>query len=1065
MRRRVAELGARRPAAVIGAFHAPALAGPPPGPPVEVPEPVGEVATALIPYTFELLDSRSGYPAGIRDPEWQQDVLDARGAPAAVERAAAARLARICAELRADGHVAGTPDAAAAYRVARDLAVLRGLPAPGRRELVEALETALGQGEPLGRSRAVARAAQRVLVGDRRGTPPPGAPRSGLAVHVEELLAELGLPGPDAPSRPVEQRLDPARSPLDLRRHLALRRLRTAGVEYGAERELAGVGAVRATGRAWTVHWRPLTAATLELATAYGATLEQAAEGALEARARTLAARDELTPAARLALLEEAAEAGLARPAHRFMAELRTGFLPVAGLPELIAAHDLIERITAGHLPGLPGPGAVEAGPQTAELAAAAIGAVAGIAGSDDPADTRALLQLVQLVERGATGANRLVWLLRGLVADGAPLPQGAAAAALVLLGAEPAGTLATRLAGWADASDGAGSARRLAGALTVAGPLLESAPDLLDPLASVVEDRPDAEFLRRLPALREGFDALAPAARGRFLVAVRERHRLDPGAPDPFELDTDPAVLAAQAAADLAGRAAVRALDPALLPAGPLPPAASPAGASGSGPAAERQPAEPPATGASGPVPVPVRPPGPRPVEPPEPGTSGPTPATGRPAEPPEPGVPGSRALSAAVGRQTAGRVLGAAQPPADRPGGTPASGGHEGGGTLARGGPPGAGPAPGPGEGRAISGPDRWRLVLGRERERLTGRAARVARGLDELYGHGQGEGSTAGTGGGTGDPYPTAREWSGELEALFGARIRDEVLGRAAARGRSDAILQLDPERVTASVDLLEHVLSLAGALPEAGLARLRRLVDRLVAELTRELARRLRPALTGLATPRPSRRPVGPLDLGRTVRANLHTARRTGTAITLVPERPVFRTRARRSADWHIFLAVDVSGSMERSTIYSALTAAVLHGVPALSVHFVTFSTKVIDLTGRVADPLALLLEISVGGGTDIGRGLAYVREQITVPARSIVAVVSDFEEGVSTGRLLGEVRALAESGAHLLGLAALDDGGQPVFNRGIAERVAAAGMPVAALSPAELAAWIGERVRG
>jgi Mg-chelatase subunit ChlD len=175
--------------------------------------------------------------------------------------------------------------------------------------------------------------------------------------------------------------------------------------------------------------------------------------------------------------------------------------------------------------------------------------------------------------------------------------------------------------------------------------------------------------------------------------------------------------------------------------------------------------------------------------------------------------------------------------------------------------------------------------------------------------------------------------------------------------------------------------------------------------------------------------------------------------------------VFRTRGRRAADWHVSIVVDVSGSMETSTIYSAIVAAVLNGLPALSVRFITFSTEVIDLSGHVDDPLGLLLEIAVGGGTDIGKGLAYARERLTVPRRSIVAVVSDFEEGVSLGRLLAEVRALAESGAHLLGLAALDDRGQPAFNRGIAEQVAAAGMPVAALTPLELARWIGEKVRG
>ena len=211
-------------------------------------------------------------------------------------------------------------------------------------------------------------------------------------------------------------------------------------------------------------------------------------------------------------------------------------------------------------------------------------------------------------------------------------------------------------------------------------------------------------------------------------------------------------------------------------------------------------------------------------------------------------------------------------------------------------------------------------------------------------------------------------------------------------------------------------------------------------------------------------RPTRRPVGPLDLRRTVRANLHTARLgpAGTTI-LVPERFVFHTRSRRSLDWHVVLVVDVSGSMEVATVYSALVAAVLSALPALSVRFITFSTVVIDLTDHVEDPLGLLLEVSVGGGTDIGLGLRHARDGITVPSRTIVAVVSDFEEGTSVGRLLSEVRALAESGAHLLGIAALDDTGAPTFNRGIAEQVAAAGMPVAALSPLALARWIGERI--
>jgi len=179
---------------------------------------------------------------------------------------------------------------------------------------------------------------------------------------------------------------------------------------------------------------------------------------------------------------------------------------------------------------------------------------------------------------------------------------------------------------------------------------------------------------------------------------------------------------------------------------------------------------------------------------------------------------------------------------------------------------------------------------------------------------------------------------------------------------------------------------------------------------------------------------------------------------------VPERLVFRTRARRSLDWQIILVVDVSGSMEASVIYSALMAAILAGLPSVRTHFVAFSMEVLDLSDRVNDPLALLLEVAVGGGTDIARGLRYARQLMTVPARTLVILVSDFEEGGPLPALLAEVRALAESGARPLGLAALDDRGAPRFSRAVAEEVVTAGMPVAALTPLELARWVGEQIR-
>jgi hypothetical protein len=151
-------------------------------------------------------------------------------------------------------------------------------------------------------------------------------------------------------------------------------------------------------------------------------------------------------------------------------------------------------------------------------------------------------------------------------------------------------------------------------------------------------------------------------------------------------------------------------------------------------------------------------------------------------------------------------------------------------------------------------------------------------------------------------------------------------------------------------------------------------------------------------------------------------------------------------------------------MEASTVWSAVTASVLAGVPALTTHLLAFSTEVLDLTGLVDDPLSLLLEVSVGGGTSIAAGLAAARALVTVPSRTMVVLVSDFEEGGPVGPLLAEVRALVAAGVRVLGCASLDEKGAARYSVGTASQLVAAGMPVAALSPLELARWVGEQVR-
>ncbi|WP_344135396.1 DUF5682 family protein, partial [Luedemannella flava] len=285
MRGRVAAAAGRRVAVVLGAFHAPAMLAPAEPAPEHARS---ELVTSLVPYTFELLDSRSGYPAGIRDPHWQQAVFECGADPAGVEGLASSFAVRVTAALREAGHPAGPAESREVARLAIDLARLRGLPAPGRGELVEALQTTLAQGEPTGRGRAVAKAMSGVLIGDRRGRLAPGTPASGLLPSVTAQLAKLRLPAPGA--APQTLRLDPLRSPLDLRREVTLRRLAVCQVPYASAEDVVGVGGADALTTAWRVHWSPATDAAITVAGLLGVTLAQAAAGRLRAqRAREIA--------------------------------------------------------------------------------------------------------------------------------------------------------------------------------------------------------------------------------------------------------------------------------------------------------------------------------------------------------------------------------------------------------------------------------------------------------------------------------------------------------------------------------------------------------------------------------------------------------------------------------------------------------------------------------------------------------------------------------------------------------------------------------------------------------
>lgn len=993
-------------AAIVGAFHAPVL----------IPDVVDQfecedtrlisamtsdlesVGVSLVPYGFEQLDERSGYPAGIRDPIWHQCMVEATSREM-MDSAAVTMVVDICRNMRQRGHVAGTPDAAEAVRMMRDLAIMRGLPSPGRSELIEAISTCLAQGEINGRAREVARAAEEVLVGRRRGSVTNRTPRCGLSLNIDQMLSDLSLPNSsDKPNLNLQEtrevRLDVLRSPRERVKSVVIRRLCVLGVPYADRVDTIATGQRENLAERWKVGWRQSTSAVIESLSRFGVTLQQAVSGALKLRAQQGVAEldstvDDNHPSRLVERVELSAECGLLDLLTNDLHKLRESFLQAAGLTDLVRALTLWGRIEAGHIAALPlNPSdalppylrVFDLAPNSdlqPILLEAALQRLDGLAGSDDKLDIVAICDLAEwFYDSAARSPDRLLSWCQRTIRSGADCMRGVGAGILALFGETGQKQLAELLGGWFDQANSKDTRQQLKGRLLGLTqslfPQMLSDAAWLDGLESRLQVSDDEQFLQRLPALRGAFHEFSPADRQRLLRVRLEVYsergvalQLDVSDLNTFQ-DTG-MWMASLRSADLQGLAAIEE----LLPGFPL-------------------------------------------------------------------DLPS--VVDLVKDQYLEDESLTRSTPTASN---------------------------------IQIPIADRWRMILGVPPESNTA-AANAASKLDQLYGRGKGEGARDGIGnrdalpqgGGDGAPQPTTAEWSDELESLFGSDVCQEILGQAIEQGNIAAVSMLDPDRVTPSVELLRQVLSLAGGLPEQRAERLRKLAKKITDALAEQLAVRLQPALNGLASPRPSRRRGRKLHLRRTIHDNLsHVYRREDGRTSVIAKRLVFHSASRREMDWHLTFVVDVSGSMSASVIYSAICAAVFSSLPALSVRFLAFSTEVIDLSDKVVDPLSLLLEVQVGGGTRIGLGLAAARAKVKVPQRTLTVLVSDFEEGVSVGEMLSEIRQLAGSGVRCLGLAALDDTGVARFHQGNASLAASAGMAVAAVGPEKLARWVGDQIRG
>lgn len=368
---------------------------------------------------------------------------------------------------------------------------------------------------------------------------------------------------------------------------------------------------------------------------------------------------------------------------------------------------------------------------------------------------------------------------------------------------------------------------------------------------------------------------------------------------------------------------------------------------------------------------------------------------------------------------------------------------------------------------DGAAIN---RWRLILGKNAQGQLplreGQLLRMDNALDFLYGREEGEDVKRDAQGGGGASQLTVARWLSEVRSLFPQETA-EILQRHALDRYQLTELLTDREvleRMEPNQALLETVLSLKHMMKDPVLDNARRIVQRVAAQLTEKMRSDIQRSALGKLdrNSRSNLRSARNLDIRRTIQKNLPHYDRENRRLVL--EQIYFNGRVRRFNPWRVILAVDESGSMLPSIIHSAVMAGIFARLPMLDTRLVIFDTAVVDLSGRVEDPVETLMSVQLGGGTDIAGALRYCESLISAPHRTMVVLISDLCEGNTRQNLYGVCHDILESGARLVALTALDENAVPAYDRSTAEKLAGMGAWVGAMTPAKLADFMAVVMR-
>ena len=365
-----------------------------------------------------------------------------------------------------------------------------------------------------------------------------------------------------------------------------------------------------------------------------------------------------------------------------------------------------------------------------------------------------------------------------------------------------------------------------------------------------------------------------------------------------------------------------------------------------------------------------------------------------------------------------------------------------------------------------------NRWRLILGKNSENqieFTGEYSEsisyqdMEETLDYLYSQEYGEEVLRK--GGTGKSQLNAAKWIEKARKLFPKRTV-EVLEKQALEHFNLTELLTDKkvlEKMEPNTDLLKTILQFKHLMKSDVIAEAKRIIKKVVDEITEKLQTDIRKSLLGkLNRNMPSNvKSMKNLDIKKTIARNLKNYDTENSRLVL--KNVYFSSRVKRFNKWNIIIAVDESGSMLDSVIYSAVMAGIFAKLPMIETKLIIFDTSVVDLSGYIDDPVEVLMGMQLGGGTDINGALSYCESLCENPHNTIFVTVTDLYEGGSTQNLLRTCADIISSGSKMIFLTALDRDANPAYDKNLGQKLADMGAFVGAMTPEQLGDYIGKMI--